>query len=618
MGMTIRFEEPGGEPEAFTLATARGLRLLARWAATLPRTAEHGPLQRLLSEGQWMGTDALAASLRAALDSHRPEPRAVRHTATKLAGWVGVGDPDERAVISSEDEGEGESGGPAPTAARGRPDGVARSADDVRTVFPLDAEFGHIGDHPSYASIPVPPGHPHCRCSMVYALTPEYERMLGDLGPPAPGFEPGPMGPEPNPDRVVKPPRPVPPKPKVAKPRPEPKPVVLPDPKPEPKPVVAKAKTPMELAAAAQQARIEERIKSDPSYAREVAAAQAEGRPVALPGGPIGDRIRDYAVGEVKRQEVLRATAAFDARERELAAEREAISAKLAQVTKDQAPIYAAAQKAMKSGKSPAPFQSQLQGRQAEADALFRRAAEVSAARDAVVAGRAAAVAEVLKVGEPAAIAGKSVGGPFQAFDKQVAQPLGPRSLARVDEAKAWLGQVVARGHRGGPNAGDPDFKDVDLVIGERAGARAHFDAARGPRGFMQIAEGEKTAVIVHEYGHVLDKELKGGRYGERIAWDRSQEFLAHRAKFDARRDIGEARGGKPNREFGRKDKFDAAFGESSAWYVGKDYGRDGAGGGTEILSMGLQKLYEDPGTFAEKDPEYFKFVVGMLDGSLR
>jgi hypothetical protein len=69
--------------------------------------------------------------------------------------------------------------------------------------------------------------------------------------------------------------------------------------------------------------------------------------------------------------------------------------------------------------------------------------------------------------------------------------------------------------------------------------------------------------------------------------------------------------------ERGRKDKFDEAFNESESesYYVGKDY--SGAGY-TEILPMGLQKLYNDPVGFAMKDPEYFKYVTGIMDGSLR
>jgi len=50
------------------------------------------------------------------------------------------------------------------------------------------------------------------------------------------------------------------------------------------------------------------------------------------------------------------------------------------------------------------------------------------------------------------------------------------------------------------------------------------------------------------------------------------------------------------------------------AYYVGKDYKYKA----TEALSMGLQKVFEDPLRFAKLDPEYFKFVLGQLDGSLR
>ena len=33
---------------------------------------------------------------------------------------------------------------------------------------------------------------------------------------------------------------------------------------------------------------------------------------------------------------------------------------------------------------------------------------------------------------------------------------------------------------------------------------------------------------------------------------------------------------------------------------------------------MGLQRLYEDPAGFAHSDPEYTKFLLGILDGALR
>ncbi len=34
-------------------------------------------------------------------------------------------------------------------------------------------------------------------------------------------------------------------------------------------------------------------------------------------------------------------------------------------------------------------------------------------------------------------------------------------------------------------------------------------------------------------------------------------------------------------------------------------------------MSMGMEKLFYNPREFSEGDPEYFKFVVGVLDGTI-
>lgn len=77
--------------------------------------------------------------------------------------------------------------------------------------------------------------------------------------------------------------------------------------------------------------------------------------------------------------------------------------------------------------------------------------------------------------------------------------------------------------------------------------------------------------------------------------------------------------GGKPfydENEVSRPDKFALAMGNpGSGAYAGKDYG---GSKGSEILTMGVQKLLEDPAGFARRDPEYCTFVIGILNGSLR
>jgi Phage Mu protein F like protein len=69
----------------------------------------------------------------------------------------------------------------------------------------LDDEFANSGSNANYASITNPPLHPHCRCSITYALTPEYEELLAEHGPPEPaGWKPGELGPEVKPRKIAK------------------------------------------------------------------------------------------------------------------------------------------------------------------------------------------------------------------------------------------------------------------------------------------------------------------------------------------------------------------------------------------------------------------------------
>lgn len=63
----------------------------------------------------------------------------------------------------------------------------------------------------------------------------------------------------------------------------------------------------------------------------------------------------------------------------------------------------------------------------------------------------------------------------------------------------------------------------------------------------------------------------------------------------------------------GRKDHFDRFFTERSASYTGKYYRNS-----SEVLSMGLEALANNPTGFAKKDPEFCKFILGILRGALR
>lgn len=123
----------------------------------------------------------------------------------------------------------------------------------------------------------------------------------------------------------------------------------------------------------------------------------------------------------------------------------------------------------------------------------------------------------------------------------------------------------------------------------------------------MEVAEGQGVPVIVHELGHEIEFRHAQG-------YDLAKTFLEMRRAGQATRklkDVFPANGYRDD-EKGIDDQFGAAFG-ASAWYVGKDYDFKA----TEILSMGVQKLYENAAHFAKADPEYFRFVIGVLRGTL-
>lgn len=94
------------------------------------------------------------------------------------------------------------------------------------------------------------------------------------------------------------------------------------------------------------------------------------------------------------------------------------------------------------------------------------------------------------------------------------------------------------------------------------------------------------------------------------------QEFRRYRVKDEKGIHLNEKfPGGRyEDHEVGYKDDFDKGMDESSGYYTGKYYDRTG----TEILTMGVQKLYEDPTRFCAGDPEFASFIVGILDGTFR
>lgn len=171
-------------------------------------------------------------------------------------------------------------------------------------------------------------------------------------------------------------------------------------------------------------------------------------------------------------------------------------------------------------------------------------------------------------------------------YDKGV----GPKSARRkaVDRAIDFVNKLTTDGTY---NAYDPAISNGKpaVVFGrnvKRASAMKFGILSSSKSG---------TSTFAHELGHVLDlrnMELQA----------RCRQFLNYRTQGESARSLRGLTGAHYSfGEVAKPDKFLDA-------YTGKIYHN-----ATEILSMGLQHLYEDPLAFAAKDFEHFKFTVSLL-----
>jgi hypothetical protein len=296
-----------------------------------------------------------------------------------------------------------------------------------------------------------------------------------------------------------------------------------------------------------------------------------------VPPGPIGDRIAADTVAAAVHREVL------------------------AQAGRHEA-LIAAAERAHEVAYE-AHLATIWAGTKADRD---RTEAAYHAADAALIAARAArdpAIRAALAAPNPTPI-GRVPGSAIDSRGRMLA-PLAPEVAAAADAGLAFVSSLLQQGNGAGP---------FSIPIGQaRPGADPRPHHSAGPDGpYIQLGPFDRAAVAAHELGHALEDRV---RAGEGTLKDRAREFLAYRVGAEPPMPLNEVlpTAGYGPDERGRKDGFDRAFGDNG-WYVGKDY----AHGSTEITSMGLQKLYEDPAGFAKADPEYFKFMVGVLRGTLR
>lgn len=146
------------------------------------------------------------------------------------------------------------------------------------------------------------------------------------------------------------------------------------------------------------------------------------------------------------------------------------------------------------------------------------------------------------------------------------------------------------------------------LPKGARAFSFIH-PAQDGPGTGIYVPDEDSVSTFIHEMGHQLE-----GRTPKTLS--NALEFVRYRIEDAGTPNVSmrEATGIKSyhETEIGNEDSFGKALTRNRAFYAGKTYW-DTA---TEIVSLGVEELHNDPVQFAQKDPEFFKFIVGTLRGS--
>jgi len=147
-------------------------------------------------------------------------------------------------------------------------------------------------------------------------------------------------------------------------------------------------------------------------------------------------------------------------------------------------------------------------------------------------------------------------------------------------------------------------FEGIAAPTVKQTYGRSYFDKAEK---IIYANWNRGTEVVVHEYGHHLQ--------GHSYIMEAEKTFLRRRAGVTAESELVAVDPRNP-KEVGFPGDFKAKGGHP---YTGRVYGAhrtpdgDWDWGRGEVMSMGLERLYRDPGEFATDDPDFFFWVLSTL-----
>lgn len=161
---------------------------------------------------------------------------------------------------------------------------------------------------------------------------------------------------------------------------------------------------------------------------------------------------------------------------------------------------------------------------------------------------------------------------------------------ARFEEAAQFVGRLTTR--RELWRAFATQGREVRLQYAVRAHAHPGIGA-------MTISPLHDTGVYVHELGHLVE-------WADPAILRATTQFLERRTRGNTLTPLSKFGSGFGPDEVTLPDEFLVP-------YMGKQYLVNGRRTATEILSMGLERLWRNPAELAQADPEFFSFLLDLL-----
>jgi len=162
-----------------------------------------------------------------------------------------------------------------------------------------------------------------------------------------------------------------------------------------------------------------------------------------------------------------------------------------------------------------------------------------------------------------------------------------------------------------------PDLKKLSIRIRyfeNQPERRAFFQGFGKKPPYVELSKADvRLNIIVHELGHWLES---ASPETHKLV----KQFLKRRAGKEAPQTLSKLTGNSnyENDEFGVKDEFAVPYigkyytEPSLAWKPGMPVNWENVYA-SEVISMGVQYIYENPAYFAQRDPDMFDFIFDVL-----